>query len=164
MRARRRQRGAVMVEVVIMLPMLLLIWAGVDYFRAAYARKLDSIGRAQAQAWKLAYSNDGSCFANKEPWAGFTGENDPANTSTVGDDGATITTTYTGSTSNSMLIYAHANQTVTQPTLAPRWMGGASQAVSGSIYITCNETVPKKDKDQDVLTPLWDFVKSIFKT
>lgn len=153
-----------MTEVVIMLPMLLLIWAGVDYFRMAYARKLDSIGRAQHQAWKLAYSNDGSCFANKEPWSGFTGENDPSNNSTVGADGETITAPFKGSTSNSMLIYAHANQTVSQATDAPRWIGGSGRTVSGGMYITCNETVPKSSDDQDVLTPLWDFVKSIFDT
>lgn len=150
-----------MVEVVVMLPVMILLWAGVDYFRAAYSRKMDSLMRAEMTAWKQAYSNDGSCFANKEPWSGFTGE---LSVASVGDDGATISDATKGSTTNSLFIYAHANVQVEQSTLAPRWGSGTAVMVRGGSYMACNEVVPASDKDQDVLTPLWDFVKSIFKT
>jgi hypothetical protein len=155
-----------MTEMVLLLPVMILMWAGIDYFRAGYARRLESLAKAHQVAWKLAYSNDGSCFANKEAWAGFTGENDVTDASNVGDKGAEATQSFSGSTSSSMFMYAHANVGSSMGINAGRSDALGGGTVKGGMYITCDEVVPKtsssdKYADQNVLTPLWDFVSNL---
>jgi hypothetical protein len=154
-----------MVEVVLLVPVMILMWIGIDYFRSGYARRLDALGRSQAAAWKLAYSNDGSCFANKEFFAGFLGDNDPSN---IGGMGTDASNTYKSNTSSSMFLYAHANIEATAATHKAHFEGDRAGEVKGSTYIACDEVVPIANSDatqyddQNVLTPLWDFVSSIF--
>ena len=154
---RSRQRGAAMVEMVIVMPFLLTLWMGIEYFRAGYLRRLDALSRAQVTAWSLAMSNDGSCFANKEPWAGFTGENDPGST---GKDGADASSTFKSHTSSSMFLYAHARAYTSVSTKKAPWAQMATGQVHGASYVTCNEVVPKDD--QNVLDPVASFVRSLF--
>jgi hypothetical protein len=169
-----RQRGAAMAEMAILAPVMITMWIGIDYFRSGYARRLEAIAQSHAQAWRLAYSNDGSCFANKEPWAGFSGENDINNT---GEKGAQAGAAFQSNTSSSMFSYAHASVSATMPTRAARWDGGSAGEVKGGTYILCNEVVPAtstlagrgsstdgKDRfaDQDVLRPLWSWISSLF--
>ncbi len=164
---RNRQKGAAYAEMVLLAPVMILMWVGIDYFRSGYSRRLETLAKAHEVAWKLAYSNDGSCFANKEFFAGFTGENDVTDASNVGDKGAQATQTFQGSTSSSMFMYAHANVSAKMDLKAAQFDGGNAGQVKGGMYITCNEVVPQtssgdKYADQNVLTPLWDFVSSIF--
>ena len=175
-RPKRSDRGAAYAEMVLLLPVMILMWAGIDYFRSGYARRLESLGKAHAMAWKLASSNDGSCFANKEFFAGFTGESNITDASNVGEKGSEATNSFSGSTSSSMFMYAHANVGASMKTKGAYFDGGAVGQVKGGMYITCNEVVPAtnsqsgigssgspdKFADQNVLTPLWDFVSSIF--
>ena len=70
------------------------MWVGIDYFRSGYARRLETLAKSHEAAWKLAYSNDGSCFANKEAWAGFSGENNVTDASNVGDKGSEATSDF----------------------------------------------------------------------
>ena len=166
-----------MAEMCLLAPVMILMWFGIDYFRSGYARRLESLAKAHQTAWKLAYSNDGSCFANKEFFAGFTGEADITDSGNVGEKGAEATNAFSGSTSSSMFMYAHANVSAHMATKSAHFQGDAVGQVGGGMYITCNEVVPAtnaesakgsstdgKDKfaDQNVLTPLWDFVSSIF--
>jgi hypothetical protein len=165
-----------MAEMVVLLPVMILMWVGIDYFRSGYARRLETLANAHQVAWKLAYSNDGSCFANKEAWSGFTGENDVTDASNVGDKGSEATESFQGSTSSSMFMYAHANVGASMATKAAHFDGDSVGKVGGGMYIACNEVVPPtnaesakgsgkgydKFADQDVLTPLFDFVKSLF--
>jgi hypothetical protein len=163
---RRSEKGVAMTETLLVIPVALLMWAGIDYFRAGYVRRLETLAMAHQTAWKLAYSNDGSCFANKEFFAGFTGESDITDASNVGEKGQEATESYQGNTSSSMFMYAHANVGAHMGLHASsRFDSGGN--VKGGMYITCNEVVPKtsssdKYADRNVLTPLWDFVKSIF--
>jgi hypothetical protein len=173
---RNRQKGAAYAEMVLLAPVMILMWVGIDYFRSGYARRLETLSKAHEVAWKLAYSNDGSCFANKEAFAGFTGESNITDASNVGEKGSEATSSFSGSTSSSMFMYAHANVAATMQTKAAYFDGGSTGNLKGGMYITCNEVVPatnsesavgstgKPDKfaDQNVLTPLWDFVSSIF--
>jgi|GEM_PF-3336907 len=154
-----------MVEMVILLPVMITMWFGIDYFRSGYARRLNALGVSQTRAWKLAQSNDGSCFANKEAFAGFGGENDVTDPSNVGDKGAEAGQQFQGNTGSSMFMYAHANQVAQMSTRKARFDGDKTGSVRGGTYVTCNEVVPSGANygDQNVLTPLWDFVKSIFK-
>jgi hypothetical protein len=163
----RSEKGAAYAEMVLLAPVMILMWVGIDYFRSGYSRRLESLAKSHAVAWKLASSNDGSCFANKEFFAGFTGENDITDASNVGNKGAEATNSFAGSTSSSMFMYAHANVSATMQTRAAKFQDNAVGEVKGGMYITCNEVVPKntasdKYADQNVLTPLWDFVSSIF--
>jgi hypothetical protein len=159
---RNRQRGAAMAEMVLLAPVMILMWVGIDYFRSGYARRLEAISESHRKAWAAAYSNDGSCFANKEPWAGFTGENDAMNSANTGEKGAEAATAFSGNTSSSMFMYAHTNINSTWSTRGARWEGGAKGSVKGGTYIACNEVVPNGSSDQNVLTPLWDFVRNLF--
>jgi hypothetical protein len=159
-RARKnRQRGAAMAELCLLAPVMILMWIGIDYFRSGYARRLDALAQSHAAAWKLAYSNDMSCFAGKSPISGFTGggQLDPAS---AGQDAANATNTFSNNSSSSMFFYAHANIASSVNTKDARWGGGAPGSVHGATFIACNEVVP--DDDQNVITPLWDFVKSLF--
>ena len=154
-----------MVEMVILLPVMITMWFGIDYFRSGYARRLTALGTSQTRAWKLAQSNDGSCFANKEPFAGFGGENDVTDASNVGTKGAEAGQQFQNNSDSSMFLYAHANQVAQMSTRKARFDGDKTGTVKGGTYVTCNEVVPDGANygDQNVLTPLWDFVKSIFK-
>jgi hypothetical protein len=154
-----------MTEMVILLPTMIAMWFGIDYFRSGYARRLQALNQSQTAAWKLAYSNDGSCFANKELWAGFTGENDTVSASTVGSKGsASQSFQNSGSMSSSMFMYAHANTKAQLTTNKAQFDGGSTGTVRGGTYIACNEVVPGGGQygDQNVLTPLFDFVKGLF--
>ena len=163
---RPRQRGAAMAEMVLLAPVMITMWIGIDYFRSGYARRLETLAQAHQKAWTLAYSNDGSCFANKEFFAGFTGENDPTDASNTGDKGSEAAQAFTSSTSSSMFMYAHANVSASMALTAGRSDALSGGNVKGGMYITCNEVVPvatSSDKyaDQNVLTPLWDFVSNL---
>jgi hypothetical protein len=163
---RRSERGVAMTETLLVIPVALLMWSGIDYFRRGYVRRLETMAMAHQAGWKLAYSNDGSCFANKEFFAGFTGEADVNANSEVGDKGS-AGEAFQGNTSSSLFMYAHANVKASMALQASTRIDGSGGEVKGGMYITCNEVVPKtsssdKYADQNVLTPLWDFVKNIF--
>jgi hypothetical protein len=155
-----------MTEMVLLIPVALLLFRGIDYFRSGYALRLNALGRSQTAAWKAAVSNDGSCFANKEPWAGFFGDNDPSSVSM--DNHGSPGDAFKSNTTSSLFLYAHANFQSTLSTKEARWDGGSTGAVKGGTYVLCNEVVPVTDNsnnqyaDQDVLTPLWDFVAALF--
>ena len=174
-RRRNWQRGAAMAEMALLAPVMILMWVGIDYFRSGYARRLQALADSHKEAWTRAYSNDGSCFANKEPWAGFTGENDPTDPSNTGEKGAQASSAFQGNTSSSMFMYAHANVQTSWSTKAAKFDGGSVGNMNAGTYVACNEVVPATNAesgkgsggydqyaDQNVLTPLWDFVKSLF--
>ncbi len=152
-----------MAELCLLAPVMILMWIGIDYFHSGYARRLDAIGQSHAQAWKLAYSNDGSCFhaGGQSPWSGFTGGNPELETSSAGADADNASQTFSSnSASTSLFFYAHANIQYQENTKDARWGGGSGGKVTGATFITCNELVPSDD--QNVITPLWDFVRSLF--
>jgi len=145
---RRRTRGVAMTEFLVGLPVLIVLWAGVDYFRQGYARRLETMNQSHAEAWAKAYSNDGSCYGGATPWGGWTGSN-----SSMPDgngDGQGLDRKF----SSTMFMYNTARSTKSMATNSARWSGH----VQSSTTITCNEVVPTDDRD--VLTPLTDFIKS----
>ena len=173
----RSERGAAMAEMVLLAPIMILMWMGIDYFRAGYARRLDALAQSHAQAWKLAYSNDGSCFQGNEPWSGFSGENNAFDPNNTGDEGSGAASAFKSGTSSSLFSYSHAfvdaQEALRAAHLADGSLGGGN--VKGGTYITCNEVVPATNAesgvgssgysqfaDQNVLTPLVDWVKSLF--
>jgi hypothetical protein len=142
---RRRVRGAAMAEMVLCAPIMILMWAGVEYFRRGYARRLETMAQSHAEAWQKAYSNDGSCFtAGAGPWQGWS-DNKPADN--PGLD-AKLT--------SSMFMYGDARVTKQMKISSSRF----SATVEAKTTVACNEVVPSKNDDQDVITPLKDFILS----
>ena len=148
-----------MAEICLAAPVMILLWVGVDYFRVGYARRLQTLSDAHAAAWQKAYSNDGSCFkAGGAPWQGFTG-----GTNTIVDgNGNTIDPAQKFSGTSSMFIYGTTRASANASVSNAYW----SAQMTSESFITCNELVPdtSNDKyaDQNVITPLWDVVKSFF--
>lgn len=138
-----------MTEMLIGLPLMILLFAGVDYFRMGYARRLQTMSMSHAAAWEKAYSNDGRCYAgNKGPlplWQQTSGSMPDGN-----GDGQGLDKKF----DSSMFMYGIAHGPATLKASSSRW----SATVSTDTEITCNEVVPKDDRN--VLTPLIDFVKS----
>jgi hypothetical protein len=143
----RRTRGAAMTELLLSLPMLILLWAGVDYFRQGLARRFETLSQSHGDAWQQAYSNDGSCYAGGGPFPGWTSSNGqmPTDQSGQGLD---------KKFDSSMFMYGVAHAPRSMATTSSRWTG----QVSSNTTVTCNEVVPTEDRN--VLTPLVDFVKS----
>jgi hypothetical protein len=148
-----------MAEMCLAAPVLILLWIGVDYFRTGYTRRLQTLSDAHAQAWKSAYSNDGSCFAGGGPWPGITG-------SSLGlsdGSGNTVDPGPAMSATSSMFMYATAHGSGQATVSNGRW----SAQLTSEAFITCDEVVPDASKsgtgaDQNVVRPLWDFAKSFF--
>jgi hypothetical protein len=144
-----RSRGVAMTEFLVGLPMMILLWAGVDYFRVAYAKRLETLNQSHAAAWALAYSNDGSCYSSGSgPWGGWTQSN--SQMPDGNGDGQGLDKKF----NSTMFLYNTARSTNQLSVTSSRW----SATVSSSTTITCNETVPTDDRN--VLTPLTDFIKS----
>ena len=146
MKTRRRRwqrtRATAMTEFLVGLPVLILLWAGVDYFRQGWARRLETMSQSHAEAWEKAYSNDGACFAGAKPWGGFT------------DNSGSMPSGVTDKTDSSIFKYNVARSSKSMAVTSSRWSGN----VVSSTTVTCNEVVPKDDRD--VLTPMIDFIKS----
>jgi hypothetical protein len=138
-----------MAEFLVGLPMMIVLWAGVEYFRTGFARRLDTMNLSHAEAWEKAYSNDGKCYAgNSGPWGGWS-----ENNSQMPDgngDGQGIDKNFDAS----MFMYGVSRSTKTESVSSSRF----SASVKSGTTITCNEVVPKEDRN--VLAPLVDFVKS----
>jgi hypothetical protein len=150
-----------MAEMCLAAPVMILLWVGVDYFRVGYSRRLQSLSDAHAGAWKAAYSNDGSCFAGGGPFPGITG----SSLNIVDGSGNPVDPGPKLSGSSSMFMYGTAHATG-QASVSNALFGAQMKSES---FITCNEVVPdvKKEKDeyadQNVVKPMFDFVKSFFK-
>jgi hypothetical protein len=151
-----------MAEFVVAIPVMLTLWFGVAYFRQGYARRLQALSDAHADAWTRAYSNDGSCFkSGAGPFAGWTDAQNQAGAITDGNGGSLDPGAAFSGTS-SAFMYGTARSSAKRTLGAG--LGGGS--VSADIFVTCNEVVPVDHPDpyadQNVVAPLWDFVKSFF--
>lgn len=169
-----RTRGAAMAEFVIATPMMILLWFGINYFRQGYARRLDTMSRSHAEAWAKAYSNNGECFkAGAGPWQGWTSSKDQGGGLTDGN-GADSGAEDKFKGTSSMFIYGTVRSDAEETTKGAYWNG----TVKSETFITCNELVPATSKeaatdsnssgddkyaDQNVIKPMWDFVKSFFR-
>jgi hypothetical protein len=147
-----------MVEICLAAPLMILLWVGVDYFRTGYTRRLQTMSDAHAQAWKRAYSNDGSCFAGGGPWPGITG----GSLGIVDGNGNAVDPSGSFSATSSLFMYGTAHGTG-QASVSNAYF---SAQLKSEAFVTCNEVVPDASKsdgaDQDVLRPMWDFAKSFF--
>ena len=160
----RSQRGAAMAEMVILAPLMIALWIGIDFFRQGYVRRLQAIADADGRAWSLATSNDLSCFKSKSE----TLDLHSPNTGLAGQS----TSQFQDRTEASLFLYGHAD--ITAKREVSRHGAFSGGAVKASTYVTCNEVVPatnsqaaqgakyRETGDQDVLSPLMSFVKSLF--
>jgi hypothetical protein len=148
-RWRRRTRGAAMTEFLVGLPVMVLLWVGVNYFRQGFVRRMETMNQSHSTAWQKAYSNDGSCYAGGGPFPGWT---EPLSNMPADNGGEGLDKKF----SSSMFMYGVARGPKSMATTSSRFSGH----VSSNTTITCNEVVPAKDADRNVLTPLADFVRS----
>ncbi len=148
-----------MAEVVILLPVMLLMWAGIDFFRSGYVRRLQAMQMAETAGWKSAMSNDGSCFAHRESWSGFSGSTAP--TSGTGS----AASSFMGNTHSSMFLYGHAQTQAQVATKAARFDNNSVANMTAGFYVTCDEVVPAAPaRDDDVFTPMAAYIGSLFNT
>jgi hypothetical protein len=163
---RQKQRGAAMTEFVLLMPVIIAMWMGIEYFRSGYARRLEALGQSQTAAWKLAYANDLSCYKQGGvSWDGVAGG--LADLGAGGGDKANeaINEFSNSSKDSSMFLYGHVAIGRTMSTTKRAWEAGKPNgAVAGQTYITCNEVVPSADnsQDQNVITPLKSFITNVF--
>lgn len=147
MKTRRRRwqrtRATAMTEFLVGLPVLILLWAGIDYFRQGWARRLETMSQSHAEAWEKAYSNDGTCFGGAKPWGGFT------------DNAGSMPSGVTDKSDSSIFKYNVARSSKSMAVTSSRWSGN----VVSSTTVTCNEVVPTDDRN--VLKPMIDFIKSV---
>src|SRR6266508_1654066 len=132
----RRNRGAAMAEFVVAAPVMILLWFGVNYFRQGYARRLQTMSDAHAEAWAKAYSNSGECFrAGAGPWQGWTSS---AGSGLVDGNGnqADVESRFSGT--SSMFLYGTVRAKATRSTKGAYWNG----STSSETFLTCNELVP----------------------
>ena len=101
-----RQRGAAMTEFALLVPVMITMWMGIEYFRSGYARRLDALARSQTQAWTLAYSNDMSCYRGGLNTGGLAGIG--ANLSGGGSTADQAISTFSSSGSSSAFLYGDA--------------------------------------------------------
>ena len=161
-RFRRRQRGAAMAEFVLLMPVVIAMWMGIDYFRSGYARRLDALGQSQTAAWQRAYSNDMSCFkGGGGNFGGIAGLG--ANLGAGGGQQAqnAIDSFSSNSKTSSMFLYAEASASKSESTRLAGW-DNSRGTVGGSTLVLCNEVVPGPKDDQDIITPLKSFITGVF--
>lgn len=163
---KRAQHGAIMVEIVVVLVVFLLILVGIMHFRLLMRTRLSVLHGAQRDAWTLATSNDGSCFANQSSYAELIdghSELDPSASSPVTSE---VVNSYQSSASTSLFQYAHAD--VSWPVGHVVEVRGTLRSLPtvrlrGRAYITCNELVPESPaSDQNVVAPLTGFIRSLW--
>lgn len=154
-----RQRGHAMAEFVLLTPVIIAMFWGIDYFRSGYARRIEAINRSQTEAWKLAYANDMSCHKNSSGFAPVAG-----GVAGIGGGGEKADEAINQFSSNAkdsaMFLYGHTTVGKRLATNRAKWQGGQRGTVDGSTFITCNEVVPKED--QNIWTPLKSFILSAF--
>jgi hypothetical protein len=153
-----------MAEFVVATPVMLMLWFGVSYFRQGYARRLQAMSDAHADAWSRAYSNDGRCFkARAGPFQGWSDAQAQGGGAISDGSGGTVDPAPAFQGSSSAFIYGTARSQAKRDLSGG--LGGGS--VAAEAFVTCNELVPTStamdpQADQNVVTPLWDFAKSFF--
>jgi hypothetical protein len=153
------QKGVAMAEFVIVLPVALAMWMGIEYFRSGYARRIQALGQSQTQAWKLAYSNDMSCFKGASNWGGLAGAGVDYGAG-GGDQANKAVDSYSqNAKSSSMFLYGTTRQTGSVATKKAPWDNKRVGRVSGATYVLCNEVVPPPSDDANVFTPLKSFIE-----
>ena len=159
-RVSRRQRGAAMAEFVLLAPVMIAMWMGINYFRMGYARRLDALGKSQTNAWTRAYANDMSCFRSGANLGGLAGL--MANVGSQGGQQAqNAVDTFSGNSNNSSIfLYASSGSGVNEEVSNAHF--GLKAGVGGATVVICNEVVPVGSGDQDVLTPMKSFISGVF--
>src|SRR5678816_1071124 len=147
-RSRRGQRGAVLVEAAVIMPLFIMLLAGAIYLARLYTAKLEVMGRARRDAWREA---SGACTGGASDSVSFAASDGhpPGQAATMSDEvraefnaaqsHASSDLTSQGSGS----VRARASEDVT----ADGSLGGATRRVAYQAVVTCNE--PRLDGDVD---------------
>jgi hypothetical protein len=142
----RHSRGAALVETCVLAPILILMWIGIDYFRASYARRLRTLSVAYGRAWTRAFARDGSCQRGSTPDSVHA----LLDGAVSGDERAQVRgaiDVYVASRPAWAFRGGYVDERVTLATDGARWGGGAGVTVTGGAFLPCNEMVPVPDRD-----------------
>lgn len=127
--SRRRQRGAVFVESVIVIAVLTLMFAGVVFFQHLYVAKIGAQAAARDRAWQLAL--DG---CNPElPIVPL------LHAVALDQDGAEATNT--SAPVETFFTIGHEVGAQSGSSRAPALLGGHNYRLDSSIQLACNETM-----------------------
>ena len=137
---RRRARGTATVEFVLIVPVVIVLIAGVGYFRNGYVTDLQTLHAAESQTWHVAMSNDrGVCG---------TRQRHPLSSVELGAAGDAARELAAQTMSQLSLLYVNGGvrkqETRAIPTaLAP--LHGRWTTTTRADYLPCNETIGGND-------------------
>ena len=137
----RRQRGSASVEFTLIIPVVIVLIAGIGWFRKGYETELQTLHAAETDTWKAAMTNDrGTCgTSERHRFAGI-------ELGAAGDEARERAATQMSQWS---FLYVNggvrkdvtrAIPTPMQPLEGSRW-----SSTTRSDYLPCNETVGSDD-------------------
>jgi len=144
---RTRERGIAMMEFVIVLPILIVLWAGCNYFFKSYYARLDVKHAARTEAWKRGVSGDCSQSIGMANLAGYLAQ------STL-----TIPLAVQGVVTEGQLmrpmsgVEAHATLAPVAPSPILSFLTGGKPA-EGGMYMVCNDKDLPPAGDNEGLLP-----------
>lgn len=143
-RARRRGRGAILVESVIVIAMLTLMMASALFFHSLYAQKLKTQRESRAAAWGKALPGCNSAIELVAVWQA------------VGLADAALDLNEDSTTPPTWMSVGRQEDVTSKTVTADRLVGG-SYTVKTTNSIVCNEKGDDKRGDViAVLTQMWD--------
>jgi len=141
MRARRRQSGSASVEFTLIIPVVIVLIAGIGWFRKGYETELQTLHSAETETWKVAMTNDrGTCgTSERHRFAGIE----------LGAAGDRARETAANEMSDWSFLYVNGGvrKDVTRAIPSPMrpLEGSRWSSTTRSDYLPCNETIGSDD-------------------
>jgi hypothetical protein len=177
---RANRRAAAMVEALVVIPVLIILFAGMVYLRRAYAAKMATMSIVRARAWQNAQS--ANCGSAGDASAGYTapaasggthggdgsGNNPPSDA--IGDTSSSLSQVGLSSDPMDTLGLPNGNEAFDGQTsvAAPPVLGGGSVTAKGHMELLCNEAPTDGsirnfvDDAKDAISTLWSSVGGFF--
>ncbi len=150
-RRRRRERGVIALELILVtIFVLVIIWWGIDYFRISYRQRLTALGESQTKAWALSYPNGPQCFVDSPVIGGPT----PPGVSTIPSDLRALWDGWGVSSLFKMGYHTDQSAYELSADAQPEPRTDDLRMTRGRTFLPCNEWVAPPGVDDDVYTPL----------
>jgi hypothetical protein len=138
---RTRARGSVLVELVMILPLIAVLLATIEYMREHWLTVFSALHAAETAAWTVAMSNQRDACGESRPG--------PFRALSVGELGAQTTATALVALPKLSFFYERggARTEATRSIANPPWPLGAARisTTTRADYMPCNETVGDND-------------------
>lgn len=137
----RRQRGSASVEFTLTIPVIIVLIAGIGWFRKGYETELQTLHAAETETWKTAMTNDrGTCgTSQRHPFAGI-------ELGAAGDQARELAAQEMSQWSF-LYVNGGVRKDVTRSIPAPMrpLEGSRWSSTTRSDYLPCNETIGSND-------------------